>query len=147
MAKATQKKTKRDKSEQEFLDRVFAYILSRGAAKISIKFSGGGDEGGFDEGEWLDKKNKHLADFHVYGDRGKLGETPGEGAPEGWEKTYNDAFNTELRVWLEVRMYSEYSFNDEPFVDGVLVINAIRKTATLRGSESYQKAHPFKTEW
>lgn len=115
-----------------------------------VEFSGGGDEGGFNDGQWQDKDGKRLADFHVYTLPGKTpdAESPGENIPEGWSKTYDAKFETELKETLVARLYQDYSFDNEPYVDdGVLLIDAVKRKITTQGTESATESHPFKSEW
>lgn len=127
-----------------FRAQMFEYIRSRGAAKIFIRYSGGGDEGGFDEGSWQDKDDNDLADFVAYTDAEDLAEETGASPPKGWSKTYNRELELKMRKWLDAWLYEQYgSFNNEPEVDGSLIIDATLGVITASGSLGFTEYKPF----
>lgn len=139
--------TEAEIAEAAFRERVFAYILSRGAAKISIPYHGGNDEGYPEDGKWLDKDDKELAIFSVgamLGESDKRTEEPGEHAKPDWSKTYNHDLEREMQTWVEDLLTDKYGgFNDEPTVEGTMVIDAIEKTVEATGTETFSSSESF----
>jgi hypothetical protein len=90
-------------------EQAYDMIVAAGATRAIVSFSGGGDEGGADSITLTNEAGDLIAELEPYA-HGATG-------------------HQELTAYLEDLPSSQYgSFNDDVFVDGTILVDAVSRT-------------------
>lgn len=102
---------------------IFAELRKRGAAKVVVQFSGGGDEGGVENIQLLSETGFPIGTLPAWG---------GEG------------IDGELADQLSKPVYDRYySFAGEFYVNGTVEYDVEKETAVMSGQESEEVWNDF----